>query len=107
MTTAAPMNEEARWELEYLMANRILLGVVACGPLTADENEAVESYENYCQESEAEYLASEAAGGRTVCPKCGERSVTHKTVCTYGYEGHPGADYSDLAKCERCDYMEV
>jgi predicted nucleic-acid-binding Zn-ribbon protein len=56
---------------------------------------------------EREYEAEQAAGGRTVCPNCGNRSVTHRSVITLGYEGHPGAEYSDFAKCERCDYAEL
>ena len=64
-------------------------------------------YIKYQEESEREYEAQMANGGRTICPKCGERSLTSRTVCTYGYPGHPGADYSALYECHFCDYVEM
>jgi len=69
--------------------------------------EAEAAYEQHCIESEREYEAQLAAGGRTICPQCNERSVTHRSVVTLGYAGHPGAEFSDLAECERCDYKEI
>lgn len=98
---------EQELELELAIAARCMLNLVPFGPLTADEADAEERYLRYCEERETDYQEELAAGGRTVCPQCGHRSVTHRSVVTYGYEGHPGADYSDLASCERCDYKEI
>jgi len=94
-------------ELDYAIASRLMLNVVAIGPLTLDEHESVEAYERHQLEAAEEDEAEQRAGGRTICPACGERSVTHRAVYTLGYEGHPGAELSDLASCERCEYREV
>jgi hypothetical protein len=69
--------------------------------------EALVAEREYYEAMAADFEAEQAAGGRTICPQCGNRSVTHRTVVTLGYEGHPGAEYSDLASCERCDYREL
>ena len=94
-------------DLDCAMYERIQFRFPPVGPLTREQTAEEEAYTRYQEESEREYKAEQAAGGRTICPECGHRSVTHRTVVTYGYAGHPGADYSDLAKCERCDYMDV
>jgi hypothetical protein len=67
------------------------------------------AYDEAMIEAEAEYHAREAAGGRTICPECGQRSVVHHDTITLGYAGHPGAEHSDYAKCERdgCDYAAL
>jgi hypothetical protein len=64
-------------------------------------------YRRWEEEIEREEEARMRAGGRTVCPVCGKRAVVHQTVCTYGYTGHPGADYSDYGKCENCGHEEL
>jgi hypothetical protein len=94
-------------DLELAIVDRIQLNVCPFGPLTLEQHEAVESYEQYMQESYAEHLAEEAAGGRTICQQCGNRSVTHRSVVTLGYAGHPGAEYSDLGSCEECGFVEL
>jgi len=96
-------------ELELYLAimDRLNLSVCGFGPLTREEQEIVDAYERYNEECEAEYEAQQAAGGRTICPNCGERSVKHRSVITLGYAGHPGAEYSNLAECERCNYREL
>ena len=60
------------------------------------------------EESMREYEAQEKAGGRTICPRCGERSVRDSLVATLG-GGLPGSEYSVYYKCERdeCDYAEL
>jgi predicted nucleic-acid-binding Zn-ribbon protein len=62
----------------------------------------------YEEDMEREFEAQEAAGDRTVCPKCGERSVVDGLVATLG-GGLPGSEYSVYYKCERddCDYEEL
>ena len=94
-------------DLDIAIAERGMLGVCQFGPLTRDEHEAVKAYERHMHDSEAEYEAQQAAGGRIVCPNCGERSVKHRSVLTYGHAAHPEAEYSVLAECERCDYREL
>lgn len=96
-------------DLDWAVADRLGMGLPAIGPLTLKETEGVAAYEQYMEESAREYEEQERAGGRTICPKCGNRSVKHSTVCTYGYPGHPGADYSDYGVCETegCDHKEL
>lgn len=94
-------------DLEYAIAERVMLNVCPFGPLTLDEHESVRAYEQHHEESEAEYEAQHRARGRTICPQCGERSVTHRSVLTYGHASHPESEYSDLASCERCDYRAL
>lgn len=94
-------------ELEWAIMDRTNHALPAVGPLTAEQQQQLDAYERYQDESAAEYEAEQAAGGRTICDQCGERSVVHRTVCTLGYVGHPGADYSDLATCERCGWEDL
>lgn len=96
-------------DLDLAILDRLQMRLPAIGPLTLDQQESVEAYERYCEEMAAEYEAQEAAGGRTICPECGNRSVKHRSVVTLGYAGHPGAEWSDLAECERdeCAYVEI
>lgn len=94
-------------ELAWAMADRAQLGHPPVGPLTLQQAGELDAYDAYHAEMEAEYEAEQAAGGRTVCPQCGERKVRHRSVVTLGYEGHPGAEYSDLAECENCNWKEL
>lgn len=94
-------------ELDYAIADRGMMGLPLIGPLTRSQQVSVEAYEQYQEEAASEYEAQERAGGRTICPDCGERSVKHRAVYTLGYAGHPGAEQSDFAKCERCEYTAV
>ena len=97
-------------ELELALYDRMAtLGWGYVGPLTQEQAAALASYEAYQAESEAEYEAQQRAGGRTVCPQCGNRSVKHSTVCTLGYPGHPGAEMSGYAQCltDGCDYADL
>lgn len=94
-------------DLDWAITARVMMGHPAIGPLTSAQQDEVDAYEAYQEESALEYEAQQAAGGRTICPQCGNRSVKHRAVCTLGYPGHPGAEFSDFASCERCDYMEV
>lgn len=66
-------------------------------------------YRRYCEESEREYEAQMAAGGREICPDCGERSVVSDTVLTYGVRSNPNSEYSVYRRCERdtCDYSAL
>lgn len=103
----ANLENEEEFELYMAMMEREQLRVCPYGPLTKEEQAAVDSYEQYQIESAAEYEAAEAAGGRTICPECGERSVVHSSVITLGYEGHPGAERSAYEQCEKCDYRDL
>lgn len=94
-------------DLELRMHERLCIGLVTFGPLTATEQDKKDSYYQYCAEAEAEEQARIAAGGRTICPTCGERSVKSSAVIMLGYAGHPGAEYSTMYECERCDYREI
>jgi hypothetical protein len=107
-----PTVDDSGWDEYYAQwarAERHMLGVVEIGPLTMIEQEKVSAYEQHMIEQEKEHEAQDAAGGRTICPACGNRSVTHRGVYTLGWEGHPGAEMSDFAKCETptCGYAEV
>jgi UDP-N-acetylmuramyl tripeptide synthase len=94
--------------LELLLWNRKnLTGFGEIGPLTRDQTDAEQSFEAYMEECSREHEAQLAAGGRMICPKCGERAMRDRTVCTYGYPGHPGADYSALYECDNCDYKDM
>lgn len=94
-------------DLDLAILDRRHLGVCAYGPLTRDEHDAEVAYERYCDEASAEYDAMRAAGGRTICPQCGRRTVKHGTAVTLGYEGHPGAEHSSTEECESCDYKDL
>lgn len=91
-------------DLEWAIAERAMMNLPLVGPLTKEQQEGVDAYEAYHAEEAQEHEAREASGGRTICPVCGHRSVTHRSVITLGHVGHPGAEYSDLASCERCPY---
>lgn len=96
-------------ELELMLYERHhVIGFDEIGPLTARQAEGMSSWEDYCERMVAEFDAQEAAGGRTICPDCGERSVVHATVLTYG-TGAAGSEYSGLATCERtgCGYRDL
>jgi ribosomal protein L32 len=96
-------------DLEWAIASRGMMALPAIGPLTLEQEKGVEAYDRYHEEQEEEYRLQEAAGGRTVCPGCGHRSVRHRLVYTLGYAGHPGAEQSDYEACERdeCSYAAV
>jgi hypothetical protein len=94
-------------DMEVAMWDREQLGLHTYGPLTREEAEKEAKYEAFMQEEADEYDAREAAGGRTVCPACGNRTVTHTSVCTLGYPGHPGAEFSDFERCEACDWSRL
>lgn len=59
-------------------------------------------YRRYHEEMEREEEAYIAAGYRHICPECGVRAAKDGTACTYGYPGHPGADYTAYLNCEAC-----
>lgn len=94
-------------DLELAIYDRLQMRFPAIGPLTREQQEEEAAYERYCEESAAEYEAQEAAGGRTICPACGERAVTHRSVITLGYAGHPGTEYSNLSDCGNCGHKEI
>lgn len=59
------------------------------------------------EEEEREHEREQAHGGKSKCPNCGEYAVKTRTVCTLGYPGHPGADYTALYECGNCDYKDM
>lgn len=97
--------EERRLELELSMLERRSMGLPPIGPLTQSEAAHEEAYTAYCRESEREEEARVRAGGRTICPACGQRSLKSRTVATLG-GGLPNSEYSELYTCERaaCGY---
>lgn len=101
------MTYEQAEDLDMAIMGRLMMNHPAIGPLTLEQHDEEESYDRYCEEQEAEYRAQQAAGGRTICPQCGERSVTHRGVVTLGYRGHPGAEESTLSQCGNCDYTDL
>lgn len=105
MPAAATFNEPS--ELDLAILDRLQMGFPPIGPLTREQQENEDSYLRYHEEMEAEYQAQQAAGGRTICPSCGQRAVKHSSVVTLGYAGHPGAEYSDYGHCENCGHKEL
>lgn len=104
------MNAQEPTALDIALWERhAVLGWPFVGPLTREQAEAEARYEAYMAESEAEHEAQLRADGRTICPRCGRRSVKHSTVCTLGRPGHPGAEMSGFAKCETpgCGYEDL
>jgi hypothetical protein len=99
--------EYEEYERQESMQFRRSMGFPPIGPLTLEQSVTARKYEQYMLEQIEEHEAQDRAGGRTICPQCGERSVKHSTVLTLGYEGHPGAEYSGYAECEKCDYKEL
>jgi hypothetical protein len=94
-------------EYDLMVMERQSMGFPAIGPLTQAQYEQQVAYDVYCEESEREHLACQAAGGRTICPMCGERQVVHTAVRTYGTPNHPESEYSDFAKCGHCGHEEL
>lgn len=95
-------------ELELMLCERhYTTGFGAIGPLTREQVEAEAAYERHMLEMEAEEEARIAAGGREICRKCGVRAVVSSDVCTLGYPGHPGAEFSVYRKCESCGHGEL
>jgi hypothetical protein len=100
--------EIERWTLVETRAGRYhVTGFGEIGPLTKEQAELEDAYEAYLEEIKAQ----DAAGGRTICPQCGRRTVTHTTVTTLGYRGHPGEERSDFARCmspeKDCDWADL
>lgn len=77
------------------------------GPLTRDQMAKEVAYEQYNIDSLAEHELQMKHGGRELCPQCNKRGVLSSAVCTLGYPGHPGAEFSTLRECEFCDYKEL
>ena len=100
-------DDQDEFDLYMSMEGRRQLLVCPFGPLTKIEQATVDAYEAHMVEAEKEYEAQQAAGGRTICPQCGQRSVTHSSVVTLGYAGHPGAEWSEYKQCESCDYKDL
>ena len=94
-------------DIQLAIMERGSLGLTLFGPLTQAEAEREASYVKYMEESQAEEDARVKAGGRSVCPECGERAVVSSTVLTYGHAAHPEAEYSVLLKCENCGWTEL
>jgi hypothetical protein len=101
----------ATWEDNY---DRGMLLLDAGVPREKDDSvdavtvlKATLPHRRFNEECEREYDAARAAGGRTICPACGQRSVVHSTVCTYGIPGHAGSEFSDYGRCENCDHAEL
>lgn len=69
----------------------------------------IRPYERHCEAMEREDEARRAAGGRELCPDCGERTLVSQDVKTLGVRGrsHPGDEYSVYRTCENCDYKEL
>jgi C4-type Zn-finger protein len=67
------------------------------------------AYLRHMADMEAEEKARVEAGGRTICPGCGERSVVSGVAKTIGVpgRGHPGDEYSATYSCENCDYRDM
>jgi hypothetical protein len=103
------MNMYEPTDLDLYMMERASLRVCVFGPLTRDEHEMIERYEAHMEAEERENDAYMAAGRRSICPKCGERSVRDSAVVTLGYAGHPGAEWSQMYECENsnCDYKDM
>lgn len=100
------MHEDQMDDLHAAMMERYHLHVTEFGPLTREEQALVTSYEEHFLEQEKENEEFMRTG-RTVCPKCGERSVKHGSAYTVGWRGHPGAEQSAILECEKCDYKEM
>jgi len=71
--------------------------------------ECEESQRKHYEEIEREEELVRQHGGLHRCPKCDNFSVKKQDVCTLGYPGHPGAEFSVYSKCQReeCDYAEL
>lgn len=94
-------------ELELALNDRhATTGFAEIGPLTREQQESYDAYVDWCEEMEAEHDAWMKAGRRRVCPSCGKRSVTERSVATLG-GGLPGSEYSTLYECERCDWKAL
>lgn len=75
--------------------------------LTFSCEAAYREYERAMIEAQLEAEAEERAGGRSICPKCGERKFKRHEAYTLGYAGHPGAEISVYRVCENCDHKEM
>ena len=83
------------------------IGFGYIGPLTHQQAASWSSWERYQAECQAEYKARMEAGGKSVCPECKQRTVKHRDVCTIGYPGHPGAEWSDFSECTSCGWRDL
>lgn len=105
-----PSDQDASFEALYLNHERLeMLRDVRTGLRASAVNVLVGQLpeRRYYEAMEREEDARVAAGGREICPDCGERAVKSQDVCTLGYPGHPGAEFSVYRTCENCDYKEL
>jgi hypothetical protein len=69
------------------------------GPLTRKQATAVDAYERYCVERDAEHELEQQHGGRTRCPLCDQFAVRHFIV-------EQRRDPTDVGKCENCGHVD-
>jgi hypothetical protein len=56
----------------------------------------------YHEEQDREYELELKHGGKKRCDSCGKFAVEVKAVCTLGYPGHPGAEFTSYHRCTNC-----
>jgi hypothetical protein len=98
-------------DLDWALMERYnVIGWGFIGPLTKDQQDGVDSYEEYMVEVEREFDAQDKAGGREICPGCGWRTLKFQgDVCTYGVPSNPNSEYTSLSVCEdlRCRWDSI
>lgn len=95
-----PTAEEASWD-EAIREQTINF------MLSFKDEDEYRAYERAMIEMQAESEAEERAGGRAICPNCGERKFKSHEAVTLGYAGHPGAEISVYRRCENCNHTEM
>lgn len=84
----------------FLQEQHNITGYGGYRPLTERQHEDMLAYEVWLIAQDVEYAEFLAAGRRSVCPSCGERSVIESIVITYGHASGAWCERSTLYRCE-------
>ena len=71
--------------------------------------ECTKSQNDHYEWMEREQELERQHGGLSRCPSCDQFTVKKQDVCTLGYPGHPGAEFSTYSNCTNpdCNYAEI
>jgi DNA-directed RNA polymerase subunit M/transcription elongation factor TFIIS len=91
----------------FLQEQHNITGYGGYRPLTERQHEDMLAYDVWLLSQDVEHALWLAAGCRSVCPKCEQRSVTTSTVITYGHARSAHSECSTFYRCESCDWQAL